>query len=169
MFSKVSAGRSSHTELGVLQPPLQMEIALERMSGEASRSDDWELDPAEIDFQEKIASGAFGDLYKGSYCGQEVAIKILRNVQDDTQQYQEFLQVRPWQCRNGAFATCCLILAPGTGGSLIDADLTGGAGDAGSQHHAKSATQKRGAVHRGLHAPAESLHRFRVHALRKHV
>ena len=56
-------------------------------------SDDWELDPAEIDFQEKIASGAFGDLYKGTYCGQEVAIKILRNVHDDTQQFQEFLQV----------------------------------------------------------------------------
>ena len=32
--------------------------------------DDWELDPSEIKFQEKIASGAFGDLYKGSYCGQ---------------------------------------------------------------------------------------------------
>lgn len=70
---------------------------MERSSGEASASasapDDWELDPAEINFQEKIASGAFGDLYKGTYCGQEVAIKILRDVHDDTQQYQEFLQV----------------------------------------------------------------------------
>ena len=55
--------------------------------------DDWELDPAEIAFQGKIASGAFGDLYKGAYCGQEVAIKIVRNVQDNTQQFQEFLQV----------------------------------------------------------------------------
>lgn len=63
------------------------------MSGEASVSDDWELDPSEIQFLEKIASGAFGDLYKGLYCGQDVAIKILRDVQDDPQQYQEFLQV----------------------------------------------------------------------------
>lgn len=56
-------------------------------------TDDWELDAVEIKFQERIASGAFGDLYKGTYCGQEVAIKILRNVQDDSQQYAEFLQV----------------------------------------------------------------------------
>ncbi len=58
-----------------------------------SAPDDWELDPADIVFEEKIASGAFGDLYKGTYCGQEVAIKILRNVHTDSQQYQEFLQV----------------------------------------------------------------------------
>ena len=62
------------------------------MQASTSGSDDWELDPADIVFQEKIAAGAFGDLYKGVYCGQDVAIKILRNVQDDTQQYQEFLQ-----------------------------------------------------------------------------
>ena len=59
--------------------------------------DDWEVDPAEIQFHEKIASGAFGDLYKGTYCGQDVAIKIVRNVQNDTAQFQEFLQVC-WGC-----------------------------------------------------------------------
>lgn len=53
---------------------------------------DWELDPSELIFAEKIASGAFGDLFRGSYCGQEVAIKILRGVQDDSLQFQEFLQ-----------------------------------------------------------------------------
>ena len=59
----------------------------------ASTSDDWELDPSEIAFHDKIASGAFGDLYRGVYCGQDVAIKILRNVQTNTQQFAEFQQV----------------------------------------------------------------------------
>ena len=67
--------------------------------------DDWEVDPAEIQFHEKIASGAFGDLYKGTYCGQDVAIKIVRNVQNDTAQFQEFLQVW-WGC----LAWACIAL-----------------------------------------------------------
>lgn len=70
-----------------------METDLNRASPPA---DDWELEPSEIAFQEKIASGAFGDLYKGAYCGQDVAIKIVRNVQDNTQQFQEFIQACTW-------------------------------------------------------------------------
>ena len=82
------------------------------MQASTSGSDDWELDPADIVFQEKIAAGAFGDLYKGVYCGQDVAIKILRNVQDDTQQYQEFLQARGagpggWRSVTGKASAAC--------------------------------------------------------------
>ncbi len=56
--------------------------------------DDWEIDIAQLHIEAKIASGAFSNLYKGSYCGQEVAVKILKDVHDDSSQYQEFLQVR---------------------------------------------------------------------------
>lgn len=56
--------------------------------------DDWEIDIAQLQIDAKVASGAFSNLYRGSYCGQEVAVKILKDVADDTSQYQEFLQVR---------------------------------------------------------------------------
>jgi serine/threonine protein kinase len=36
--------------------------------------------------------GSFSNLYKGFYCGQEVAVKILKDLQDDAAQYNEFLQ-----------------------------------------------------------------------------
>ena len=40
---------------------------------------EWELTEKQLVFNEKIASGAFGLLYRGSYCGQEVAIKVLKS------------------------------------------------------------------------------------------
>lgn len=58
----------------------------------SSLDSDWELEPSDVMFHEKIASGAFGDLYRGSYCGQDVAIKILRAVQGTAAQFSEFLQ-----------------------------------------------------------------------------
>jgi serine/threonine protein kinase len=70
--------------------PAEELAALQRHS--MGGADDWEMDPREIVFHEKIASGAFGDLFRGTYCGQDVAIKILRGVQDDSVQFQEFLQ-----------------------------------------------------------------------------
>jgi predicted Ser/Thr protein kinase len=60
----------------------------------ANGMDDWEVDINQLDIESKLAQGSFGTLYKGTYCGQEVAIKILRDVQDDPQQYEEFAQVR---------------------------------------------------------------------------
>ncbi|KAK9164616.1 hypothetical protein Syun_005518 [Stephania yunnanensis] len=55
-------------------------------------TDDWEIDVRMLKFDKKVASGSYGDLYRGFYCSQEVAIKILKpeNVNADMQ--QEFAQ-----------------------------------------------------------------------------
>ncbi|KAJ0586368.1 putative non-specific protein-tyrosine kinase [Helianthus annuus] len=41
-------------------------------------TDVWEIDAKLLKFENKFASGTFGDLYKGRYCSQKVAIKVLK-------------------------------------------------------------------------------------------
>lgn len=41
--------------------------------------------------------------------------------------------------------------------------------DAGSGNHAESTAQKRGAVHRRLHAKTQPVHSVRVHGRRQHI
>lgn len=72
-----------------LTPTLQASDSWRRPG---SPLDDWEIDIAHLHIDAKIAAGSFSNLYKGYYCGQEVAVKILKDLQDDNAQYQEFLQ-----------------------------------------------------------------------------
>lgn len=72
---------------------------------------DWEVDINQLDIESKIAQGSFGTLYKGYYCSQEVAVKILRDVQEDPQQYQEFLQVRSLPLSRSRFVGNGVILS----------------------------------------------------------
>ncbi|XP_075477568.1 serine/threonine-protein kinase STY46-like [Primulina tabacum] len=55
-------------------------------------SDVWEIDPQFLKFESKVASGSYGDLYKGTYCSQEVAIKILKTERLNTELQKEFAQ-----------------------------------------------------------------------------
>ncbi len=77
--------------LPTVPPPATQGIAGQRPDSPVV--DDWEIDITQLQIEAKIASGAFSNLYKGTYCGQEVAVKILKDVHDDSSQYQEFLQV----------------------------------------------------------------------------
>ncbi|XP_024393860.1 serine/threonine-protein kinase STY46 [Physcomitrium patens] len=45
----------------------------------SSGVDDWEIDSSQLKFVRKVTSGSSGDLYQGSYCGQAVAIKVLKS------------------------------------------------------------------------------------------
>lgn len=55
-------------------------------------ADDWEIDSRQLKLHHKIASGSFGDLYRGTYCGQDVAIKILKAERLNDSLQQEFGQ-----------------------------------------------------------------------------
>ncbi|XP_017971694.1 PREDICTED: serine/threonine-protein kinase STY46 isoform X1 [Theobroma cacao] len=55
-------------------------------------TDVWEIDPTHLKFENKVASGSYGDLYKGTYCTQEVAIKILKPERINTDMQKEFAQ-----------------------------------------------------------------------------
>ncbi|PIA56746.1 hypothetical protein AQUCO_00700834v1 [Aquilegia coerulea] len=55
-------------------------------------TDVWEIDPRLLKFENKVASGSYGDLYKGTYCSQEVAIKVLKPERVNADMQREFAQ-----------------------------------------------------------------------------
>ncbi|KAL2936994.1 Serine/threonine-protein kinase STY46 [Bienertia sinuspersici] len=55
-------------------------------------TDVWEIDPRYLKFENKVAAGSYGDLYKGTFCSQEVAIKVLKPERLNTDLQKEFAQ-----------------------------------------------------------------------------
>ncbi|XP_043722193.1 serine/threonine-protein kinase STY46-like isoform X2 [Telopea speciosissima] len=95
-------------------------------------SDDWEIDRRLLKIGEKIASGSCGDLYRGVYLSQDVAVKILRSEHLNESLEIEFAQevtiLREVQHRNvvrfiGACTKLphlCIVTEYMPGGSLYD-------------------------------------------------
>ncbi|MED6179820.1 Serine/threonine-protein kinase sty46 [Stylosanthes scabra] len=55
-------------------------------------TDVWEIDPKHLKIGTQIASGSYGELFKGIYCSQEVAIKILKPEHVNSDLQREFVQ-----------------------------------------------------------------------------
>lgn len=55
-------------------------------------SDVWEIDSKLLKFEYKIATGSIGDLYKGTFRSQDVAIKVLRTEHLNVNMQREFVQ-----------------------------------------------------------------------------
>ncbi|GAB2267810.1 Serine/threonine-protein kinase sty46, variant 2 [Dionaea muscipula] len=55
-------------------------------------TDVWEIDAKHLKCGKKVASGSYGDLYKGTYRSQEVAIKVLKPERINTDLQKEFAQ-----------------------------------------------------------------------------
>eukprot|EP00249_Psilotum_nudum_P012687 c23920_g1_i2 orf=686-2344(-) len=58
--------------------PDAMSSGVEYLKIPSDGTDDWEIDHNQLKFNRRVASGSFGDLYRGTYCGQDVAIKVLK-------------------------------------------------------------------------------------------
>ncbi|XP_022769278.1 serine/threonine-protein kinase STY46-like isoform X2 [Durio zibethinus] len=52
----------------------------------------WEIDTSLLKYESKLASGCYGDLYKGTFYGQDVAIKVLRTEHLNENLQREFTQ-----------------------------------------------------------------------------
>ncbi|KAL5703699.1 non-specific serine/threonine protein kinase [Ranunculus cassubicifolius] len=93
---------------------------------------DWEIDVRLLKIEEKIASGSCGDLYRGTYLGNDVAVKVLKSEHLNEDLELEFAQevkiLRKVQHRNvvrfiGACSKrpqLCIITEFMPGGSLYD-------------------------------------------------
>ncbi|XP_042003230.1 serine/threonine-protein kinase STY46-like [Salvia splendens] len=72
--------------------PLSIKREAAHLTIPSDGTDVWEINPQLLKFESKIASGSYGDLYKGTYCSQEVAIKILKTERLNTELQKEFAQ-----------------------------------------------------------------------------
>ncbi|KAE9596556.1 putative dual-specificity kinase TKL-Pl-4 family [Lupinus albus] len=55
-------------------------------------ADVWEIDTNQLIYGNRVGSGSFGDLYRGTYCSQDVAIKVLKPERISTDMLKEFAQ-----------------------------------------------------------------------------
>ncbi|XP_015694233.1 serine/threonine-protein kinase STY46 [Oryza brachyantha] len=53
-------------------------------------SDEWEINFSVLTFHEKVASGTYGDLYRGTYFCEDVAIKVLKSDRLNENMQKEF-------------------------------------------------------------------------------
>ncbi|KAJ6840489.1 serine/threonine-protein kinase STY46 isoform X1 [Iris pallida] len=95
-------------------------------------TDVWEIDFRLLKFETKVASGSYGDLYRGTYCSQEVAIKVLKPDRVNVDMQREFAQevyiMRKVRHRNvvqfiGACTrppSLCIVTEFMSGGSVYD-------------------------------------------------
>ncbi|KAJ6920967.1 hypothetical protein NC651_014519 [Populus alba x Populus x berolinensis] len=74
------------------QDQIGISLVSNLMNVPADSIDVWEIDAQQLIYEEKIANGSSGDLYKGTFCSQDVAIKVLRGEHLDNKLQSEFNQ-----------------------------------------------------------------------------
>lgn len=70
----------------------KMKSELDHLAIPNDGTDVWEIDPKHLKYGTQIASGSYGELFKGIYCSQEVAIKFLKAEHVTSEMQREFAQ-----------------------------------------------------------------------------
>lgn len=55
-------------------------------------SQDWTIDPNEMEFLEKLGSGSYAKVYKANYRGEEVAVKVMKKINESIEERENFLK-----------------------------------------------------------------------------
>ncbi|XP_017628018.1 serine/threonine-protein kinase STY17-like isoform X4 [Gossypium arboreum] len=84
-YSRKSSVMTEHVKERVVSLPSCVEIPTDG-------TDLWEIDARQLKIENRIASGSYADLYRGTYCSQEVAIKVLKPEQITREMLREFSQ-----------------------------------------------------------------------------
>ncbi|KAL8515115.1 hypothetical protein ACS0TY_013997 [Phlomoides rotata] len=74
------------------QSILEKAIAAEKATAAEKKPEEWEIDWRLLKIGEKIAAGSCGDLYRGVYFGEDVAVKVLRSEHLNNSLEVEFAQ-----------------------------------------------------------------------------
>ena len=72
------------------RPPDLPAVQIRQSLDEGAASNDWEIDASRLTIVRKIASGSCGEVFKGVYNGQQVAVKVLREI--STESIAEFMK-----------------------------------------------------------------------------
>ncbi|KAL1073000.1 hypothetical protein V6Z11_D11G191000 [Gossypium hirsutum] len=84
-YSRKSSVMTEHVKERVVSLPSCVEIPTDGTNV-------WEIDARQLKIENRIASGSYADLYRGTYCSQEVAIKVLKPEQITREMLREFSQ-----------------------------------------------------------------------------
>ncbi|XP_020410764.1 serine/threonine-protein kinase STY46 isoform X2 [Prunus persica] len=95
LAKEISWSENPCLDYNVISPVPEQETGMMFTNGHVSslneEKDIWEIDATLLRYEKKIASGSYGDLFQGSFCGQAVAIKVL-SMEHLNETMREFTQ-----------------------------------------------------------------------------
>lgn len=126
----VRADQIDLTKLDVQLEKKQSRVWLDQQRGASpGELEEWEIDLAKLDIDKQVASGTFGVVYRGTYDGEDVAVKVLDWGQEgqETKHREAFeKEVAVWQKLDHPNVTRFVGASMGTSSLKVPAKKGGG-------------------------------------------